>query len=132
MAVSESKPTKIAVAVVRRGNEFLVGVRPEHVDLAGSWEFPGGKVEPNETFEQAAVRECFEETGLAIEINRLIYETMHSYQHGELELRFFLCSLSKTGKGNQSIPNAPFSWVDRNELRVEKFPAANAPLFQMV
>lgn len=55
-------PQSIAIAVVQRGEQFLIGQRPLGVALAGLWEFPGGKVLPGESPEAAAVRECQEET----------------------------------------------------------------------
>src|SRR5437764_2006476 len=62
----KTMPTPIAVAVVEKDGHFLVGQRPEGVSLAGLWEFPGGKIEPGESPEAAAVRECLEETGVDV------------------------------------------------------------------
>ncbi len=54
--------TRIAIAVVEHDGNFLIGLRPSGAVLGGLWEFPGGKVEPDETPEAAAARECLEET----------------------------------------------------------------------
>ena len=56
------------------GGQFLVGLRPEGSHLAGCAEFPGGKVEPGEKPSAAAVRECAEETGLAVRSERSLGE----------------------------------------------------------
>ncbi len=46
---SSVERVEIAIAVVERDGEYLIGQRPEGATLAGYWEFPGGKVEPGES-----------------------------------------------------------------------------------
>ena len=61
--------TQIAVAVVIMNNHVLVGQRSSHArDAAGLHEFPGGKIEQHEAPEEAAIRECLEEAGIAISV----------------------------------------------------------------
>jgi len=115
---------KIAVAVVRHDGRFLIGPRGEGVPLAGLWEFPGGKVMPNETPERAAERECREETGLIVYVTGVYAVELHDYDHGRLELHFFACDL----RGPKVRPNKPFRWVRRDELDRYQFPQANACL----
>lgn len=54
----------VACALVDSGGRVLIARRPQGKALAGSWEFPGGKLEPGESPEQAAVRELREELGV--------------------------------------------------------------------
>src|SRR4051812_46830278 len=70
VTVANEKSTLVAIAVVEHDGKSLVGERPAGVALAGFAEFPGGKVEPGESPEAAAVRECIEESGLQVEIVR--------------------------------------------------------------
>src|SRR5947209_11623433 len=84
-------PTAIAIAVVEHEGRFLIGLRPGGVPLAGLWEFPGGKVEPDELAENAAIRECLEEAGLVARITGEYPQVSHVYEHGALRLRFFAC-----------------------------------------
>ena len=116
------------VAVVRRDDRFLVGVRPEGVPLAGYWEFPGGKIRGGETPAEAASRECLEETGLAVLVGRLLCRTVHDYEHGRLELRFFEAEPIDADQP----PRQPFRWVARQELRALRFPPANAEVLGLV
>ena len=126
---SIEKPTRVAVAIVEHDGRFLVGVRPDEVPLAGLAEFPGGKVQDDETATAAAVRECREETGLQIVVDREFVSISHQYDYGWLAIQFFLCRLAA---GERSSPIFPFRWVTAKELRTLKFPAANAAVTQML
>ena len=94
-------PVRVAIAIVEQNGQFLVGVRPESVPLAGLAEFPGGKVHDDETAAAAAVRECREETGLQVVIDREFFSTCHRYDHGLLEIQFFFCRLGAASDQGQ-------------------------------
>ena len=121
---------RIAVAVVECGGFYVVGQRPPGVPLAGYSEFPGGKVEQNESFEHAAVRECLEETGLHVISNGALMETRHEYSHGNLHIRFIACSVVGAATHRHGLPRLkePFRWVVCKELATHKFPEANERL----
>jgi 8-oxo-dGTP diphosphatase len=119
-------PKPIAIAVVERAGRFLIGQRGADVPLAGLWEFPGGKVEPGETPETAAVRECREETHLDVAVVGLFERLVYSYPHGEVELHFFACRPISIDQQ----PAERFRWVSREELARYEFPAANAKLIE--
>jgi 8-oxo-dGTP diphosphatase len=123
-----SAPTQIAIAVVERNGYFLVGERPVGKPLAGYAEFPGGRVEGGETPEQAAVRECLEETGLSVAVARLYDNCHHDYEHDRVHLHFFACR----SVGADTEPHAPFRWVPRADLKTLKFPEANQSLLSML
>ncbi len=121
-------PTPIAIAVVEHDGTFLVGQRPAGVALAGYWEFPGGKVEPGETPAEAAVRECYEETGVECVVGEAYPATVHQYAHDRVRLFFFACR----PRDPQAEPKAPFRWAARAELRALRFPEANAALLDVL
>jgi 8-oxo-dGTP diphosphatase len=125
MRESTSRPTLIAIAVVERDGHYLIGQRSEESVLAGFWEFPGGKVEPDERPGDAAVRECLEETGVQVEIVGEFDACLHDYDHGQLDLRFFRCRAK-----SEQVPQHPFRWVPVSELSEFRFPAANAELLR--
>ncbi|QDT35670.1 (deoxy)nucleoside triphosphate pyrophosphohydrolase [Stratiformator vulcanicus] len=120
-----SSVTRIAIAVVERDGRYLVGLRTKQQTLAGKAEFPGGKVEANETFEAAAIRECLEETGLEIEIVSHLDSVEWDYDHGRIALEFILCRV-----GSQQEPRPPFRWVAGNELPNLDWPDANQTVIQ--
>jgi len=121
-----SRSTPIAIAVVEHGECFLVGRRPAGSALAGLAEFPGGKIEADETPAQAAVRECREEAGLEIEVLFEYPARTEAYDHDRVELHFFACR----PLGPVPPLAAPYRWVPRQELASLDFPRGNRALVQ--
>lgn len=64
--------TVVVAAAIERDGRYLVARRTRPADVAGRWEFPGGKVEPGETEEQALVREIREELGVPIRVGERV------------------------------------------------------------
>jgi 8-oxo-dGTP diphosphatase len=120
--------TPIAVAVVEHNDCFLIGERPPGVVLAGYWEFPGGKVHDAEEPAACAVRECREETGMEVEVARLLCNCDYEYDHGRLHLQFFLCRPFDP----RDEPRPPFRWVERRDLAGCRFPPANKELLNLL
>ena len=122
------KVISVAVAVVRSNGRVLIGQRPAGVELAGLWEFPGGKVQPGERGEHAAARECLEETGLKVRVLGLETEVTHRYDYGTVRLRFY----SAAPLDPSQAPVAPFLWVEIGELPRYPFPPANASVLEFL
>ncbi len=118
---------QIAIAVVEHEGCFLIGQRPPGVPLAGLWEFPGGKMEPNETAKEAAVRECREETGLTVEAVGTWLVQEEEYPHGRVRLHFIACRLASKETG---LPHEPFLWAARGKLLEYEFPSGNRELLR--
>ena len=118
----EKRP--IAVVIVVHQQRVLVGKRASNAATAkGLHEFPGGKIENGESASGAAVRECLEETGLHISIERQLDRTFTD--EGHFEIIFFLGSLKSRVNPE---PCEPFKWLSRTELDLCTFPAANRPV----
>lgn len=94
MAISaESKKTvNVAAAVIVR-NGFVLATQRGYGDFEGGWEFPGGKIEPHETPEEALIREILEELKVDISISSHLVTVEHDYDTFHLSMRCYVCSM---------------------------------------
>lgn len=117
-----------AVALIDRDGRVLLAQRPAGKSMAGLWEFPGGKVEPGETPEQALIRELCEELGIDTWESCLAPLTFasHSYQDFHLLMPVFICRKwqgTAMGREGQAL-----QWVAANRLRDYAMPPADGPV----
>jgi mutator protein MutT len=118
----------VAAGLVFRGGKLLIAQRYPQSHCGGLWEFPGGKREKGETFEQCLRRELVEELGIEVEVGELLESIRHDYPDKSVFLKFFICQWLK----NEPRPihcNA-VAWVNREELALYEFPAADARLLE--
>jgi len=118
----------VAAALVLRDGKLLITQRNATAHLGGLWEFPGGKCEPHETFEECLVREIREELGVEISICELFEEITHAYPEKSVRLKFFVCKLVRGEP--QPLDCAALAWVDKSELNRYEFPAADSKLLE--
>jgi len=121
-----------AVALVDIEGRILLAQRPEGKSMAGLWEFPGGKVEPDETPEAALIRELDEELGIQTWQSCLAPLTFasHSYDDFHLLMPLFVCRKWEgivTGREGQTL-----AWARGNELKNYPMPAADVPLIPIL
>ncbi len=119
---------EVSAALIFRDGKLLITQRHAKSHLGGLWEFPGGKREPGESFEQCLVREIQEELGIEISVGELFEEIAHDYPEKSVHLKFFLCRL-ESGEP-QPLGCAAFKWIAKNELKNYEFPAADARLLE--
>jgi 8-oxo-dGTP diphosphatase len=117
-----------AAALIDRDNRVLISKRPEGKSLAGLWEFPGGKVDPGETPEEALRRELKEELDIEVCETCLAPFTFasHSYETFHLLMPLFLCRNWEgdvTPREGQEV-----AWVRANRLASYPMPPADLPL----
>jgi len=80
---------EVSAALIFRDGKLLITRRHAKSHLGGLWEFPGGKREAGETFEQCLVREIREELGVEISVGELFEEVSHAYSEKSVHLKFF-------------------------------------------
>ena len=119
---------EVSAALIFHGGKLLITQRHAKSHLGGLWEFPGGKREAGETFEQCLVREIREELGVEISVGELFEEIRHDYPEKSVHLKFFLCQLI-SGEP-QPLDCAAVKWIKKNELTDFAFPAADRQLLE--
>jgi mutator protein MutT len=119
----------VVAAIIQHDDRFLVTRRLAGVHLAGLWEFPGGKIDPDETHEAALAREIREELDTDIELGELVLATTHTYPEKSVTLYFYRCTL---GGNPRPQLGQEMRWVDRDELASLEFPAADAELIRIL
>ncbi|MBY6241017.1 8-oxo-dGTP diphosphatase MutT [Methylosinus sp. Sm6] len=118
----------VAAALVDAQDRVLVAQRPPGKQLAGLWEFPGGKLDPGERPEEALVRELAEELGVIVEARDLAPLTFasHAYEAFHLLMPLYLC---RRWRGEpQSREGQALAWARPSELDAARMPPADAPL----
>jgi len=118
----------VACALIDADNRVLIAQRPEGKQLAGLWEFPGGKLEPGEQPEPALIRELREELGIEVKEACLAPLTFasHAYDTFHLLMPLYICRRwegTVASKEGQAL-----AWVRANKLRDYPMPPADIPL----
>jgi 8-oxo-dGTP diphosphatase len=121
-----------AVALVDADGRVLLAQRPEGKSMAGLWEFPGGKVDPGETPEEALIRELEEELGIDVSANCLAPFTFasHAYPAFHLLMPLYVCRVWQgivTAREGQAL-----KWVRPAKLGELPMPPADRPLVAML
>lgn len=106
----------VTAAILRKGNHVLIAQRPEKGLLAGLWEFPGGKVQGNETLSEALQREIREELAISIQVGQSLGVYSHAYTHFRITLHAFEC-LIKNGNSPQLLEHSAVEWVLVSDLK---------------
>ena len=117
---------KVVLAFLYDNNgRVLLAQRPEGKSYGGLWEFPGGKIEPNETPETALVRELKEELGIDTHESCLAPLSFSSHQYSEFQI-LLLLYICRKWKGSPSAFSASeLRWVFAKDLRGYTMPEAN-------
>lgn len=120
----------VAVAVIIREDRVLIARRPDHVHQGGLLEFPGGKVEPGETVQQALVREIQEETGLQVPVTSLKPVIGIRHDYGDKRVFLDVWRTDAAMGEAEGREGQPVKWLAVGELRDDEFPAANRPIIR--
>jgi len=124
------KPLHITVAVICRKNYILISKRAKNANQGDLWEFPGGKVEANESVLQALFRELHEELGITVEQAEPLITIPYTYpkkdqQTSDIQVFLDVWIVSNFSGKPYSKEKQPIKWVDKKQLIDFEFPAAN-------
>lgn len=113
----------VAAVIQNEEDKILIAQRNLKKSQGGLWEFPGGKIEPNETKEEAIIREIKEEMDIDIETKKFIDQKIFNYPDKDINLIAIEC---KQIKGDIKLnEHEDFKWVNKNELKNFNFAPAD-------
>lgn len=125
------KRVHVAVGVIVNSNqEILLAKRPDNLHQGGKWEFPGGKVEQDETVAEALKRELKEEVNLALTSSTPFMEISHDYPDKQVLLDI---QLVNDFEGEAiGLENQLIRWVMKTDLVNYEFPEANKAILEKI
>lgn len=125
----DTKSIEVVAAIIRKGDKIFATQRG-YGDFKDWWEFPGGKMEPGETPEQALVREIREELDAEIQIHELLHTVEWDYPQFHLTLHCYICSLLNDALHLNEHESA--KWLGANELHSVQWLPADEGLLPLI
>ncbi len=120
----------VAAAVIIDAGRVLLTQRMPGAHLEGAWEFPGGKVEPGESPEQALSREMREEIGVDVAVDDIVDVTFWRYERKDVLLLFYRARI--VDGAVQDLGVAAHRWAALADLAALSFPPADVKVLQKV
>ena len=122
---------KVVAALIEKDGKYLIARRKTgSKDVLGKWEFPGGKVEKNETEENAIEREIREEFEMSIKTIKFIINNVCKYPDKVVDLRLYEC---KYISGDFNLhDHFEYKFVDKNEILEYDLCPADIPLVEYI
>ena len=122
----------VACALIDADGRVLVAQRPPGKGMAGLWEFPGGKLDLNETPEAALIRELMEELGITVKEACLAPFTFASHQYPDFHLLMPLYVCRRWDGTPAALEHSALKWVRPRDLHTYPMPPADLPLVPML
>jgi 8-oxo-dGTP diphosphatase len=114
--------------IVNAAGQIFAAQRSPIMSLPLKWEFPGGKIEPNESEEDCLIREIKEELNVDIKIIKSIPINIHHYPQVSITLIPFVCEM--IGGKIELKEHVQFKWLDKNELLDLDWAEADIPIIK--
>ena len=129
---NEKDYIEIGVAIIRKGNQFLVAKRPKGKAFESRWEFPGGKLEQSESVENCLIREIQEEFGMHITVREQFKVWDYEYPNGKkFKFHGYLCEIHEGEP--QLLWHEDMIWVNAADFKTVDLLEADReliPLFE--
>lgn len=123
---------KVVAAALIRDGRVLAAQRAEPPELAGFWEFPGGKVEDGETEVAALARECAEELGVVVAVGGFLGEVTSTHKYGSAAIRLWSARLDPTWQDVVAVEHLDLRWLVAADLDSVDWLTGNRPLLEAV
>ena len=121
---------EIVAGIIYKDNKFLIAQRNLNKAQGGLWEFPGGKVEKNESYERALKREIKEELNADIEIIEYIGESIYHYPEKDIKLIFYKAKL--LSENIELLEHESYKWITKDEKDKYEFAGADKIVFDLI
>ncbi len=118
----------VTCALIERAGRVLLARRPEGKALAGKWEFPGGKVDPEESSESCLQREIEEELGCRVKVGQALSPVVHSYPGGSIELIPYRCTI--VSGEPEALEHSEITWLEPRALLEMDLAEADEPILR--
>lgn len=128
--MAEKKITEVVAALIWDGNTFMICQRPAHKARGLLWEFVGGKVEPNETREQALIRECREELAVELSVGDVFMEVIHAYPDITVQLILYHASIASGVP--QKLEHVDIQWITPAQIPGYDFCPADTEILERI
>ena len=128
--MAEKKITEVVAALIWDGNTFMICQRPAHKARGLLWEFVGGKVEPNETREQALIRECREELAVELSVGDVFMEVIHAYPDITVQLILYHASIASGVP--QKLEHVDIQWITPAQIPDYDFCPADTEFLERI
>ena len=122
--------TEVVAALIWKDNKFMICQRPAHKARALLWEFVGGKVESDETKEQALIRECKEELDIILSVGDVFMEVIHEYPDITVHLTLFNVTIVEGEP--QKLEHNDIQWITPNDISNYEFCPADEEILDRI
>jgi 8-oxo-dGTP diphosphatase len=113
----------VNVAIINANNQALLAKRAADKPMPNSWEFPGGKVEANESLEDCAIREIQEELDVDIEVGEYLGSEKVTFEGKQFQLHLFTATLKDAHQTLTLSVHSEAKWLHYEDFPDEDFPA---------
>lgn len=121
---------EVVAGIIYKGDKFLIAQRNLKKSQGGYWEFPGGKVEENETKQEALKREIKEEFNADIDVKEYVGEIIHHYPEKDIRLSFYKANL--IGEKLELLEHEDYKWITKEEKSKFQFAGADEKVFELI
>lgn len=121
---------EVVAALIWDNDKFMICQRPENKARGLLWEFVGGKVEPNETKEQALIRECQEELDITLDVGKVFLDVVHEYPDITVHLTLFNAVISEGEP--KLLEHNDLRWITPKEIPQYDFCPADEEILERI
>lgn len=121
---------EVVAGIIYKDDKFLIAQRNLKKAQGGLWEFPGGKVEPEESYQDALKREIKEEFNADIEVGDFVGENVHHYPERDIKLIFYKAKLISDKM--ELLEHEDIRWITKEDKDSFEFAGADKKVFDLI